>query len=107
MMTTCCDQNAPADGCRQGRDCPARAQPTDTVPLGGGNVYFPDAQDRLTLHRAAPALHGAEPLGWVGTLMLFFSLVTVAGTAWLLILAGAYLWDSFGGLVWNLMSRLS
>jgi hypothetical protein len=107
-MTTCCDQNAPPGGCRQGQACPVRLGKPDTVDLGGGNVYFPSVADKLGGH---PGSAEDVALCWLGRLLvvawavalLALLVLAVAGTGW----ASGWLYDQFGETLWAWLASAS
>ena len=103
-MTTCCDQNAPPGGCRQGRACPVRLAKTDTVDLGGGNVYFPDDADKLS---ARPGSAEDVALCWLGRVLILIWFGGMVGMVWLLAMGLGALHDTFGSRVWGWLAGVS
>jgi hypothetical protein len=96
-MTTCCDQNAPPGGCSQGQACPVRLGKADSVDLGGGNVYFPSAADKLCGH---PGSAEDIALCWLGRSLLGLAAIGAGGVV-------CWLYDQFGTTLWAWLASAS
>lgn len=104
----CCDQNAPAGGCHQGRDCPVRCAATvapikSTRPkwLDGKGTAVPPEAGNFQIEYLGPD----EFLALVRTLLSW--LLAVLASVGLLALAVSYSTEVHSGALWNFLKGLS